>query len=147
MAGQITHRDGTCKFGGLAVDFVDQVAKAIFPELQPTPAKRVSLDYIAADQKETAMHLSDNVGAREHKIFITPLFAAEIIHREVERLNAGAHGSVVDEHPFTYRLKVGTDHRRHLPLWWNCFLHRLVYPTSHNFCSRRTIIDSLVRRY
>ncbi len=89
--------------GGGHVQLVGPVGDAVLGERQPEAAEAVGLDDLAADVEVGGVEPRDELGPGDHEQLVAALEvgAAEVVGGEAGGLDAGAHGAVVDDDPFT----------------------------------------------
>ena len=99
-------------FGDLcagAADFTGAVGQPVLSQHDRGGAERAGLDDVAPNLEERAVHLGDEIGAGADQDLVAALEvgAAEVLGRQAQHLQVGAHRPVEDEHPLPERLEIG----------------------------------------
>ena len=85
------------------IQFAGPVLEVVLGQHNARRTEAVSLDYIATSLKKRGVNGADHVGPREHQQLVAPLFALEILRREVVLLQICAHRAVKNQHaPFQF---------------------------------------------
>ena len=87
------------------VDLVHLVLQVVLGEHDARAAEGVGLDDVGAGVEIVAMDLLDHIRPRQHEMLVAALEAgpAEVIGREVARLDGRSHGAIEDEDAFLQR--------------------------------------------
>ena len=92
--------------GGLAVDVIGPLAKAVFRQLQLAAAERVRFDDVDADLEKRCVDLLDEPRVVQHEVFIAAFDAAVASGIKVVVLDGGAHRTVEDDDPIANEIEI-----------------------------------------
>ncbi|MNS37747.1 hypothetical protein D3C72_699740 [compost metagenome] len=81
----------------LVVELVGELLDAVLGHLQPVAAEGVGLDDVGAGLEVVRVHLGDHVRAGDDQVVVRALFAAEVLEGQLQLLQAGAHGPVINQ--------------------------------------------------
>ena len=89
---------------GRLVQLVGLLGDVVLREDHAERAERGGLDRVHADVEVLAVHLADEVGAREHEVLVATLerFAAEVVRTELLALHPGTERAVEDQDAFAH---------------------------------------------
>jgi hypothetical protein len=87
--------------------FIRALAEPVLVELEEAPAERICFQHVDANLKERGVDVRDQIGAMEDQILVAPFDAAIPCFIEVEALNRGSHGAVVENDTLTNQIEIG----------------------------------------